>query len=57
MCDILVFAQTAFVPLIVLYIIWIYGTLIGKISTPIELRRNANRNVDALEPMLISPDS
>jgi hypothetical protein len=45
----------AFVPIIVMYTIWIYGTATGKISTPLEIsKKRHSDDAGALEPILNS---
>jgi hypothetical protein len=52
--------KTAFIPLVVMYIVWIYGTIVGKISTPIEISKKNGRDraaSDVLQPMLVNPNN
>jgi len=55
----------AFVPLVVMYTVWIWGTITGKISTPFEIRQrkysgdfsdNIKDGNNVLEPMLTPTD-
>lgn len=57
--------MTAFVPLLVMYAVWIWGTVAGKISTPYEIRKrkyskefsdSAKEGSNVLEPMLTATD-